>query len=239
MAAAFQTWTVLPHGPLIEVDEDILTVVGEIKMPGGMLPRRMTLVRLADRRLIVFSAIALDEREMARVEAFGTPAFLIVPDSIHRQDAKIWHDRYPKAKVVAPEGARSKVEKVVPVDTMAPDFADPNVQFVAVPGTLEQDSALLITGKRGTTLVLNDLVGNIHGEKGFGGWLLRVMKFAGDEPHIPAPVKAKIVDSKVELREQLLAWGALPQLRRIIVSHGDIIESDPRGVLRTLADSLS
>jgi hypothetical protein len=65
------------------------------------------------------------------------------------------------------------------------------------------------------------------------------MKFAGDEPHIPAPVKAKIVDSKVELREQLLAWGALPQLRRIIVSHGDIIESDPRGVLRTLADSLS
>ena len=71
MAAAFQTWTVLPHGPLIEVDDNILTVVGDIKMPGGLLPRRMTLVRLADGRLIVFSAIALDEREMDRVEAFG------------------------------------------------------------------------------------------------------------------------------------------------------------------------
>ena len=102
MAAAFQTWTVLPHGPLIEVDDDILSVVGDIKMPGGSLPRRMTLVRLADGRLIVFSAIALDEREMSRVETFGTPAFLIVPDSIHRQDVKIWHDRYPKAKIVAP-----------------------------------------------------------------------------------------------------------------------------------------
>lgn len=85
---------------------------------------------------------------------------------------------------------------------------------------------------------MNDIVANIHDEHGFGGWLLRLMKFAGDEPHIPAPVKAKIVDNKAMLRRQLLAWAANPDLRRIIVSHGDVIDDDPRGVLRSLADTL-
>jgi hypothetical protein len=34
-------------------------------------------------------------------------------------------------------------------------------------------------------LVLNDLVGNIHGESGLSGWLLRRMGLAGEEPKIP------------------------------------------------------
>ena len=38
-------------------------------MPMGHLKRRMTIVRLADRRLVVYSAIALDEDEMARIES--------------------------------------------------------------------------------------------------------------------------------------------------------------------------
>ena len=33
------------------------------------LPRRMTVVRLTDSRLVVFSAIALDDDEMAGLEA--------------------------------------------------------------------------------------------------------------------------------------------------------------------------
>jgi hypothetical protein len=48
----FEHWTVLPHGKLVPVDENILTVVGEIHMPLMDLPRRMTVVRLLDRRLM-------------------------------------------------------------------------------------------------------------------------------------------------------------------------------------------
>jgi hypothetical protein len=79
-------------------------------MPLMDLPRRMTVVRLIDSRLVVFSAIALDEVEMAALEAFGRPTFLIVPSDKHRLDAKIWKDRYPEIQVVAPEGARTKVQ---------------------------------------------------------------------------------------------------------------------------------
>jgi hypothetical protein len=108
----------------------------------------------------------------------------------------------------------------------------------AVPGTRGREAVLEVTGRDGKTLVLNDIVGNILTTSGFGGWLLRLMRFAGDEPHIPIPVKAAIVDDKAALREQLMQWAALSSLQRILVSHGSTIEDDPRGALRRLAASL-
>jgi hypothetical protein len=233
-----EKWEVLPHGRLTALDDGILSVEGGIHMPLMELPRRMTVIRLSDARLVVWSAIALDEGEMARLEAEGQPAFLIVPNDHHRLDARAWKERYPQLLVVAPEGAREKVAEAVPVDSTAPDFGDASVQFMAVPGTRGHEAALVVRRPAGTTLVLNDLVGNIRNEHGFGGWLLRLMGFAGEEAHIPAPVKMMLVKDKQALRAQLLRWAEIDSLKRIVVSHGSPIEDDPARVLRELADSL-
>ncbi|HEY4102773.1 MAG TPA: hypothetical protein VGM44_02745, partial [Polyangiaceae bacterium] len=80
MPKPFTEWTVLPHGALEQLDDRLMTVSGNIHMPLVDFPRRMTVARLDDGRLVIFSAIALDEQEMARLEAFGTPAFLVVPN---------------------------------------------------------------------------------------------------------------------------------------------------------------
>lgn len=242
MTRAFTTWTVLPHGKLTPLADNMLTVVGDIPMPVGNMHRRMTVVRLADRRLVVFSAIALDEDEMAEIEAFGTPAYLIVPGDHHRLDAGIWKTRYPQIIVVAPAGAREKIEAVAPVDATSADFGDPAVRLIDVPGTRAHEFALEVDGGAGDggglTLVINDLIGNIRDAHGFGGWLLKLMGFAGDEPHVPGPIKAHIVDDKRLLAEQLERWADKPRLKRIVVSHGEIIEDDPQGALRQLAQSL-
>lgn len=238
MTQPLQKWTVLPHGKLSQIDDNILTVVGEIHMPLMDLPRRMTVVRLNDSRLVVFSAIALDEDEMAGLEAYGRPAYLIVPSDKHRLDAKIWKDRYPAMQVVAPEGARTKVAETVPVDTAAPRFDDPNVQFMAVPGTSGHEAALVVRTPNGTTLVLNDVVGNIQNASGFGGWLLRIAGFAGKEAQIPRVVKMAMIEDTKALRAQLLQWAEIESLKRILVSHGSPIEENPRQTLRDLASSL-
>ena len=39
---------------------------------------------------------------MHRLDALGTPRFLIVPSAIHRIDAQPWKARYPDLEVVAP-----------------------------------------------------------------------------------------------------------------------------------------
>lgn len=239
MTQPFTQWKVLPHGKLSEIDDNILTVTGEIHMPLMDLPRRMTVVRLNDSRLVIFSAIALDDDEMAALEGYGRPAFLIVPSDKHRLDAKIWKDRYPLMQVATPEGARVKVEETVHIDTVAPRFDDPNLQFMAVPGTRGHEAALVVRTKNGTTLVLNDLVGNIRNESGFGGWLLRLAGFAGEEPHIPKVVKMMLVEDTAALRAQLLEWAEIESLKRILVSHGSPIEDNPRQTLRDLARSLA
>jgi hypothetical protein len=238
MPKPFTQWKVLPHGKLTAIDSDVLTVTGDIPMPVGNLPRRMTVARLQDSRLVIFSAIALDETEMHSLENYGTPAFLIVPNDKHRLDAKIWKDRYPAIQVVAPKGAREKVEEVVAVDSTLGDFGDANVTLVTVSGTADRELALEVRRGDGTTLVVNDIIGNIRDASGFGGWMLRMMGFAGKEPHVPLPVKFALVKDKAEVAKQLRHWAELPKLKRVLVSHGAPIEDDPGGALRKLAMSL-
>ena len=234
MTAPFKQWTVLPHGKLTRVNERIVTVVGDLKMPLLHLPRRMTVVRLETGELAIFSAIALQDPDMAELEALGRPAFLIVPSERHRLDAPGYAQRYPNITVVAPRAGAEKIREVVRVDTSAPDFGDPAVRYVEVVA----DSALEVDGDDGLTIIVNDLIGDIHGESGLGGWLLRVMGFAGEEAHVPGPVKLTLGKHKGEVAQQFRRWAEREDLRRIIVSHGDTIMADPRGVLRTLAASL-
>jgi len=239
MTKPYQHWNVLPHGKLSKIDDGILTVTGPIRMPLGSFPRRMTVVRLRDSSLVVWSAIALDAKEMATLEAFGRSAFLIVPNDHHRLDVNAWKDRYPQLQVVAPKGSRAKVEEVVPVDTTAPDFGDADVQFVTVAGTREREAALVVRTRNGTTLVLNDLVGNIRDASGIGGWLLGLAGFAGKSPRIPRVVKWNLVKDANALRAQLLQWAEMKSLKRILVSHGEPIEANPQQTLRELAGSLA
>ena len=238
MTRPLQQWKVLPHGKLTEVDQGVLTVTGQIQMPLMELERRMTVVRLPDGRLIIFSAIALDDDEMRTLDDYGRPAFLVVPSDKHRLDARIWKDRYPAMQVVAAQGAREAVGKVVSVDTVAPRFDDPNVEFVTVAGTRGREGALLVRTSSRTTLVLNDVIGNIRGASGVGGWLLGLVGFAGDKPQIPRVVKKVMIEDANALRAQLLQWAEIESLKRILVSHGSPIEENPRQTLRDLASSL-
>jgi len=239
MPQPFEHWKVLPHGKLVAMGSDILTVTGDIPMPLAKFQRRMTVVRLQDSRLVIFSAIALDEAEMHGLENYGTPAFLIVPNDKHRLDAKIWKDRYPAIQVVAPAGARENIEKAVAVDATHVDFGDPNVTLITVPGTAKQEFALEVRRADGATLVVNDIIGNIRDASGFGGWILRMMGFAGNEPHVPLPVKFALVKDKAAVARQLRQWAELPRLKRVLVSHGAPIEIEPRAALRKLAGSLA
>ncbi|MEO6420377.1 MAG: hypothetical protein ABIP39_13255 [Polyangiaceae bacterium] len=239
MAKPLREWTVLPHGKLTRLDDDLLSVTGQLHMPMGDVERRMTVMRLTDGRLVVYSAICLNEAEMSALEQFGTPAYLIVPSDIHRMDAKVWKDRYPQMKVIAPAGARDKVAEVVPVDATHVDFEDPHVHFEAVPGTRDREAALVIETEGGTTLVVSDLIFNLANREGLSGWLFKTIGMTGNEPHLPALVRMRQVDDKQALRAELVRWSRLPNLKRVVIAHGNIITSDPAQVLSRIAEDLA
>jgi len=236
----FNQWTVLPHSRLTRLEDNLICVTGVMQMPSmGDVERRMTLVRLADGRLVVWSAIALDETEMQELERFGAPSYLIVPGDLHRMDAKAWKARYPGIVVVAPAAARAKIEEVVPVDATSCDFGDPAVRFFTVPGTGEREAALMIEGESGVTLVLNDLIFDLHNRPGVRGMLFKWIGMTGDAPHIPPVIRMRKVVDKDALRAQLASWASLANLKRVIISHGDIIEKDPSHTLGAVAAQLA
>ena len=237
MPRIHQTWTVLPHGPVTSIGDGILTVEGDIPMPLGNFPRRMTVVRLSGGRSLVWSAMALDERGMAAIEGLGRPAFLVVPNPGHRLDAKIFEARYPDIVVVAPPGAKHAVEEVVPVDSTEGDFGDPEVRFVVVDGTAEKESALIVDRPGETTLVTNDIIGHVTKPRGIGAKIMaRLFGYGVHGPQVPRTVRRFITDKKA-LAAQMRAWAELPDLKRLIVSHGTPIAA-PAADLRRVADAL-
>jgi len=239
MTTILERWKVLPHGPLEEIDEGMLTVAGEIRMPLGNFPRRMTVVGLAGNRTAIYSAMALASAEMRKIEQLGLPSFLIVPSDTHRLDTKIWKERYPDIRVVAPPGARKRVAEVVPVDSSDDILHDETVRFHHVAGKGGHESALTVRRSDGVTLVCNDIIGHVTHPHGFGAQVMaRLMGFGVSEPQVPRIVRRKIVVNPKALANQFRDWAAFSDLRRIIVSHGDPIETKPRDVLIALAEKL-
>lgn len=238
MTAVHDSWEVLPHGPVTLLDDGILTVTGAIPLPLVELERRMTVVRLADGSTVIYSAVALDEEAMTRIEALGPPRYLVVPGDAHRLDARIYKERYPDLCVLAPPRARDRVEKAVHVDTSEVDFGDPDVTWHVVAGAGGHEAALLVRRASGTTILLSDLIGDLRRKEGFEGWMLHVMGFGGDGPTVPTVERLLMIESKAQLRQQFLDWAAIPDLKRIVMSHGKPIEHGAKEALVDLAGTL-
>lgn len=239
MAKLHDDWHVFPHGSVDSVDDGILTVEGEILMPLGRFPRRMTVVALSTGQTVVFSPVPLHEPAMRRIESLGEPGFMVVPNGFHRLDARAWKKRYPQIRVVCPPGAKKRVEEAVPVDAVIDVLGDPSVRFIVLEGTREAESALSVVRSGGKTLVLNDIISNIRHPKGLGANIMaRLFGFGVKHPQMAREVRWLLAKDKPALARQLRAWADESDLRRIIVSHGEIIDAQPNDALRAVASTL-
>lgn len=235
-----ETWIVEAHGPLEPLEPGLLTVSGQIHMPLGNFPRRMTVIGLTEKRTAIWSPISLREPEMCEIEALGDPSFLIVPGASHRLDIKPWKMRYPNAKVICAPGARAAVSEAVPIDDTGDILNDPSVHLETVPGVGEKEAALAIRRADGTSLVVNDILANVRHPPGFGAQIMaRLFGFGVHHPRIPRMVERSLVKDRKALAAGFLRWAEEPDLTRVIVSHGDVITQRSATVLRRVAAGLA
>lgn len=229
-------WVVQPHGQFVAAGEGIWTVEGSIVMPLGRFPRRMTVIALDGGGTAIWSAIPLDEAGMARIDALGPVCFLIVPNQGHRLDLAAWKARYPEARVIAPPSAAEAVAEAAPVDATEDIISDPALALERVAGTKADEFAMTVRRGEGTTLILNDILSSVRHPKGVGAHIMaRLLGFGVKRPRTSRPVRRMFVNDPAALARQFRAWAAIPGLRRVIVSHGDVITDDPVGALKTAA----
>lgn len=239
MANLSSEWTVRGHGPIEQLAENLWWVQGDVpRMP---IKRNMVVVRRTDGSLLVHNAIALREVEQAQLEALGTPAILIVPNGFHRLDAPAYKARYPRLRVFAPAGARTKIESVLPVDGTYADFpADEATRVEHLGGVREAEGALVVSSKDGTTVVVNDAVFNMDPPRGtLSRIAMTVLNNAGG-PRVSRLTKLLLVKDRAAFRATLEKYAALPDLQRFIVAHDKCVvgREAAAAALRTAAASI-
>jgi len=230
-------WTVLPHGPLEQLDENLYAIESEVPgIPG--LRRRMAIVRRADGGLLFFNAVPVGEEALARIRALGTPAMLVIPQHLHMIDAHAFRDRLG-VRVYAPAATRAAVGEMVSLDGAFEDIpADPSVSIVAVSGFRTGEGLAVVHSDGRVSLVVADVVLNVPNGPGARGLLFRLLGLTGDRPKLPFPVRLRVLRDPAALRAQLADLAQIPGLARIVPSHGPVVDRDPAGVLREIAASL-
>ncbi len=234
MAKPFEKWTVFPHGAIEKIRDNLWRV--EAKFPGAPFSRAMHVARLADGRLVVHNAIALDDEQMKELEAWGTPAFLIVPNGGHRMDSRIYKERYPAMRVVAPAGSKEKVEQIVKVDDTLPTLGD-GVRYEVLEGTKGREGVLLVDSGAETTLVFCDGLMNNRSLPGFVGFMMGLGGFKSDALKVTFPARIAVVDDKKAFRTHLERL-ATDKVTRIDVAHGLPVTEKASAALRHAASEL-
>jgi hypothetical protein len=213
-----EAWQVLPHDPIEELSENLWRVEGDL--PHFSMRRVMTVVRLSDGRLVIHSAIALDEASMKRLEGWGTPAFLLIPHQRHRLDAPRYKQRYPALRVLVPPAIMAKARAVVSVNGTYEDMpSDPALSLELLAGTGGGEGTLIVHSADGVTVVLNEVVFDLEPPKSVvARAAVRLVGF-GPGARVTPVVKLELVKNKAELKAHLERLAAIPKLVRLIVSH--------------------
>ena len=234
MPKAFETWTVLDHGPIERLEPNLWIVVGSL--PNMQLKRVMVLIRLDDGRIVIHGAIALNDEAMAEIEAWGTPSVLLVPNAFHRLDAPAYVERSPDLEVYGPRGGQKKIEEVVRVDGDYDDLPDEKALTLEhLDGVAKAEGVASVRSDSGVTLIFNDAIFNLNHGKGLIGFIFRYITASTGGPKVTRMVRLFLLKDKEAFRSHLERLAETPDLKRVIVAHGRMIEDDPAGVLRKVA----
>jgi len=238
MAKASDEWKVRAHGPLLTLADNLLWAQGSL--PGMSLKRTMVVVRLSDGKLVIHNGIALDEAQMSELERFGTPAFLIVPNGVHRLDAPAYKRRYPALRVFAPKGSRKRVEEVIAVDGVYEEFPhEESARLETLNGVDSTEGALIVKSSDGTTVVLNDCMFNMDRKRDPLGFLVTTIFGSAPGPRVSRLAKLVFIKDKRALRADFERFAELPNLVRVIVAHEKVASgADARAALLQSASYL-
>lgn len=223
---------IFPHGDFFEVAPGLWQLRGSLPFP---LPRYMTVGRLPDGGLLIYSAVAMDEAGMQKLEALGKPTVMIVPHALHLMDAAFYKARYPGLRVIAPQAAKERLDPACPVDEApAEGLKRLGLRGEIVPGNKYDEVMLdldLPNGER--ALIFTDLL--THG--GPKNLMMRLMGPPGGKG-IARIVRLRQIGDKAATRAFLERMAKEPKIGKILLAHAKPWEQGASELLLAAAHQL-
>src|SRR5437763_13381920 len=149
---------IYPYSPLKLLAANLWQVRGTL---ANGLPRNMTVYRLSDGRLLLYSVVAMHDADMEALEKLGRPAVLIMPHDRHQMDAPFYKQRYPDLRVLAPQPRHARK---VRIDGDLGELAALGIKAYVLPGTTYHEVVLELpveVGTPGVALCTTELLGNL------------------------------------------------------------------------------
>jgi hypothetical protein len=215
----------------VQLDDALWVAAAPLRFIGLHLGTRMTIVRRSDGGLIVHSPIALDDALRGEVEALGPVCCVIAPNLFHHLYAGDWAAAFPGARLVGARGLEKK-RKDLRFDATILDEPDPGfagaLQPLHMQGCLLRETVFLHAPSR--TLVSSDLVENFATSDHWATrWYLEVSGIHG-QPGVGLTLRP-LYWARTRARaclDRVMAW----DFDRVVLAHGDVIETHGREVVR-------
>jgi hypothetical protein len=228
---ARRPWIVTPHSPIRELTENLWLV--DSAVPKTPMSRRMAIVKLSSGKLLFFHAVPLDEPTLARVRAWGEPAYLLIAHANHGVDADAFQKKLG-VKLFGPKKQQAKLQKKFDLDGTFDELPkDSAYELVPVGGSKTGEPALIVHSQAGATAVFSDAYMNLHD----GAWLLKLAGFVGPDK-CPPVFRLLFIDDKAALRAFFERLAAVPRLQHLVPCHGEVRSEAAGETLSRIATSL-
>ena len=199
---------------------------------GLQVGTRMTVMRLADRSLLLHSPVALDPPLCEELGSLGTVRFVVAPNRFHHLYAGDALRTYPQARLWVAPGVERKRPDLPLVDVLTDEtpaeWNDEVGQIFFRGRPFENEVTFLHRPSR--TLVLCDLAFNFGSRTPVATRML--MRLVGGYGHFgPSRLDPLLIRDRAAARhslERILSW----DFDRIVVAHGDVLESGGPAALR-------
>jgi hypothetical protein len=216
-----------------EVAENLWVLPYSLRLFGGDLRRVVTIVRLRSGALVIHSTGPFTPEDVAGIVRLGKPAWILDIMLRHDTFAKQGRQSFLNIPFLAPEGFSERVgfptEPLIP----APAAWGDELRILRLEGIPSMQEHVVFHHPS-RTLIVGDMLFNFGPDT--SGWTRFLVLCAVGSKHHPGmskPFRMAIKDQSAFRRsvEVLMAW----DFDRIIVGHGEIIETDGK---RRLAQAL-
>ncbi|MFT7581949.1 MAG: hypothetical protein ACI9MR_003630 [Myxococcota bacterium] len=207
-------------------------------IPGFYLPAHMTVCRLTDGTLLLYSPIELDAEGQAAIDVFGTVSAIIAPNLLHHTFLGWAATTYPDATVYAPAGIEKK-QPSAPDHVTVKSGAEVTLAGVQahMVGGLPGLSETVILHEPSGALVVADLVFNVARKRGWLTplilWLAGASKGVASSRFVKQMVKDKAA-TRASL-DLLLGW----PFERLVPAHGAVVSDDAAKRFRAATNRLA
>jgi len=221
-----------PLDPLRPLAKDIWVAERPQTFYGLPVGTRMSVIRLSGGRLLLHSPVALDAGLRAELDSLGRVRFVVAPNRVHHLYAGEVAKLYPEARLwVAPglERKRPDLAFVAVLGDEPPEEWREEVQQTFFRGR-PYENEVVFFHRASRTLILCDLAFNFGPAAAAPTRLLmRLLRSYGRFG--PSKLDPLLIRDRVAARqslERILAW----DFDRVVVAHGEVLESGGREALR-------